>query len=102
MPVPLGAVSDLLDPAFAEVSDELAPPQRRALSAALGIETDTDGRSDRLTLLRAVVAALRALASDAPLLLAIDDVQWLDPASAACSPSRCVASARSRSASSRP
>ena len=82
MPVPLGAVSDLLDPAFAEVSDELAPPQRRALSAALGIETDTDGRSDRLTLLRAVVAALRALASDAPLLLAIDDVQWLDPTSA--------------------
>ena len=82
MPIPLGAVSDLLDPVFAEVSDELAEPQRRALAAALGIETDTEGRPDRLTLLRALVAALRALAGDAPLLLAIDDVQWLDPASA--------------------
>jgi tetratricopeptide (TPR) repeat protein len=40
------------------------------------------GRPDRLALARAVVSALRALASDAPFLLAIDDVQWLDPASA--------------------
>ena len=39
-------------------------------------------RPDRLTLLRGLVAAFRALADDAPLLLAIDDVQWLDPASA--------------------
>ena len=29
MPVPLGAGSDLLDPVFAEVADELAEPQRR-------------------------------------------------------------------------
>jgi AAA ATPase domain len=82
MPIPLGAVSDLLDPVFAEVSDELPEPQRRALSAALGIETNTGGRPDRLTLLRGLVSALRALAADAPVLLAIDDVQWLDPASA--------------------
>ena len=82
MPIPLGAVSDLLDPAFAEVADELASPQRHALSAALGIETDAVGRPDRLTLLRALVAAFHALASDGPLLLTIDDVQWLDPASA--------------------
>jgi DNA-binding NarL/FixJ family response regulator len=82
MPVPLGAVSDLLDPVFHEVSDELVEPQRRALAAALGNETAAGGRPDRLTLLRALVAALRALADDGGLLLAIDDVQWLDPASA--------------------
>ena len=82
MPVPLGAVSDLLDPVFDDVSHELAEPQHRALSAALGIETETASSPDRLTLLRSVVAALRALAADTPVLLAIDDVQWLDPASA--------------------
>ncbi len=81
MPIPLGAVSDLLDPVFADVADALAEPQRRALSAVLGIDTNGGGRPDRLTLMRALVSAFRALASDAPLLLAIDDVQWLDPAS---------------------
>ena len=82
MPIPLGAVSDLLDPVFAGISDELVESQRRALSAALAIEADAGGRPDRLTLLRGLVASFRALARDAPLLLAIDDVQWLDPASA--------------------
>ena len=67
---------------FAEISDGLVEPQRRALAAALGTETGPGARPDRLTLLRGVVAAFRALAADAPLLLAIDDVQWLDPASA--------------------
>jgi predicted ATPase len=82
MPIPLGAVSDLLDPVFDDVADELAEAQRYALSTALGIESDPRGRPDRLALMRAVVSALRAFASDAPFLLAIDDVQWLDPASA--------------------
>ena len=81
MPVPLGAMSDLLDPVFEEIADELVEPQRRALAGALGMETAT-GTPDRLTLLRGVAAAFRALAANAPLLLAIDDAQWLDPASA--------------------
>lgn len=82
MPIPLGAVSDLLDPVFAEISDEMVEPHRRALAAALGTETGPGARPDRLTLLRGLVAAFRALAADTPLLLAVDDVQWLDPASA--------------------
>ena len=82
MPIPLGAVSDLLDPAFEEVADALAEPQRRALATALGIATDARGRPDRLALPRALVAAFRALAAEAPLLVAVDDVQWLDAASA--------------------
>jgi predicted ATPase len=80
MPIPLGAVSDLLDPVFPEIADELVEPQRLALAAALGIEK-ASGRPDRLTLLRVLVATFRALSEEAPLLLAIDDVQWLDPAS---------------------
>lgn len=81
MPIPLGAVSDLLDPVYGEVADSLAEPQHRALAAALGTATDADGRPDRLALPRALVAAFRALAAEAPLLLAVDDIQWLDAAS---------------------
>ncbi len=82
MPIPLGAVSDLLDPAFDDVAEELAEPQRHALATALGMESDPRGPPDRLALPRAVVAAFRELAREELLLLAIDDVQWLDPASA--------------------
>ena len=82
MPTPLGAVSDLLDPVFEQVAEVLPEPQSRALATALGIATEAHARPDRLTLQRAVAASLRALASEAPLLVAIDDAQWLDTASA--------------------
>ncbi len=82
MPIPLGAVSDIFDPVFEDVADNLAEPQRNALATALGIESRSGGRTDRLALPRALVAAFRELARDGPLLLAVDDVQWLDPASA--------------------
>jgi DNA-binding CsgD family transcriptional regulator len=81
MPIPLGTVTDLLDPVFPEVADTLAEPQRHVLSAVLGLETDGRVRPDRLALPRALVAALRALAAAAPVLVAVDDVQWLDPTS---------------------
>ena len=59
MPVPLGAVSDLLDPGLCRGRRcSSAEPQRRALSAALGIEIGAGGRPDRLTLLRALVCRL--------------------------------------------
>ena len=66
-----------------EVSDALAPPAAtRSRRRAGHRDRPRTCAPDRLTLLRALVAALRALAGDAPLLLAIDDVQWKDPASA--------------------
>ena len=82
MPIPLGALSDLFDGAFDDVAGLLPEPQRRVLAAALGVELDEVARPDRLALPRSVLAAFRALAADAPLLLAVDDVQWLDPSSA--------------------
>jgi len=82
MPIPLGAVSDLLDPAYEEVASRLAEPQRLALAAALGIANDAPRQADRLALPRALLAAFRCLAEEAPLLVALDDVQWLDGASA--------------------
>jgi DNA-binding NarL/FixJ family response regulator len=82
MPIPFGALSDLIGSVYDDVADDLPDPQRTALAVALGIESDARGRPDRLALPRALVAALHDLADDGPLLLAIDDVQWLDTASA--------------------
>jgi DNA-binding CsgD family transcriptional regulator len=81
MPIALAGLSDLLETAFGEIADELAEPQRRAIAAALGIEDPPLVVPDSLALPRAVVAGLRLLAAREPVLVAIDDVQWLDAAS---------------------
>ena len=81
LPIALGGLCDLIEPAFGEIADELAEPQRRAIAAALGVEDAAPVVPDSLTLPRAVVAVLRLLAARTPVLLAIDDVQWLDVAS---------------------
>lgn len=71
-------LGDLLGPLAASVLPQLPEPQRFALEAAL-LEQDGGGRPlDRRTVSVGVLAALRALAAARPVLLAIDDVQWLD------------------------
>jgi DNA-binding CsgD family transcriptional regulator/DNA polymerase III delta prime subunit len=61
----------------------LPEPQRRALRIALLLEehegAGIDGRAVSVALLR----LLRELARDQPILVAVDDVQWLDPPTAA-------------------
>jgi len=77
------ALGDLLAPCAAEVLAELSPPRRRALEAALLLEGDGDGATaDPRALAVAVHSALVALAERDPVVLAIDDVQWLDSSSA--------------------
>jgi DNA-binding CsgD family transcriptional regulator len=78
MPLALGAVGDLLETALAEVADELAEPQRRALAIVLGLEAPPDEAPDPSALPRAFLACLRTLARRSPVVVAIDDVQWLD------------------------
>jgi DNA-binding CsgD family transcriptional regulator/RecA/RadA recombinase len=75
-------LGDLLDLLPDDVWAELPAPQRRALSVALMVEGDSEATHDAPALPRAVVAALRALAARGPLLIAIDDEQWLDPPTA--------------------
>jgi DNA-binding NarL/FixJ family response regulator len=82
MPISFGALADLVDPVYGDVADAIAEPQRRALAAALRVEDGGHERRDRLALPRALVATLQALAAEAPVLVAIDDVQWLDAPSA--------------------
>jgi DNA-binding CsgD family transcriptional regulator len=71
-------LGDLFGPVAAAVLAQLPEPQRFALEAAL-LERDGGGRPpDRRTVSVGVLTALRALAAAGPVLLAVDDVQWLD------------------------
>jgi len=74
-------LTDLLAPVEQSSYDDLPTPQRRAIRAALLLE-DADGEVDP----RAVAAALRAvwtaLAGIRPVLVVLDDAQWLDQATA--------------------
>jgi DNA-binding NarL/FixJ family response regulator len=74
------ALADLVGPAYDEVRGHLPSPQRQALDVAL-LRKEGHGRTDPRTTGTAVVTMLQALSADAPLVLAIDDVQWLDRAS---------------------
>ena len=77
------AVADLLREDMDTVLPALPPPQRRALETALLVEEST-GAPEAHTVSVAVLAAILELAAERPLLVAVDDVQWLD------SPSRAV------------
>src|SRR5215208_6295535 len=81
MPLALTAIVDLLESPFRDVAGELPEPQRRALAIALGLEQPPEHAADPLALARATLEALRTLSVRAPLVIAIDDVQWLDDAS---------------------
>lgn len=74
-------IADLLEPALADVLDELPSPQRRALGIALLLEDVEGPPPDQRAVGSAVLGALQALSRAGPLLVAVDDVQWLDRAS---------------------
>ena len=74
-------LGDLLDGVLDDVLPALTPPRRRALEVALLVE-DAAGRPvDPRALGVAVRSALELLAED-ELVVAIDDLQWLDASSA--------------------
>ena len=65
-----------------EALEDLPGPQRRALEAALMVADGSDALDQQAVAL-ATLAALRALARETPLVVAVDDVQWLDRPTAA-------------------
>src|SRR5687767_6873842 len=75
-------LGDLLEDALQDVLHELTAPRRRALEIALLVRDDIEEPVDFRTLAIAVRSALQLLAAREPVLLAIDDVQWLDLSSA--------------------
>jgi len=75
-------LGDLLDAAGEEALAALPAPQRRALRVAL-LREESDGPSaDAGAVAVAFLNLLRGLARTGPLLVAVDDVQWLDSSSA--------------------
>jgi len=76
-------VGDLLDAVLDEALAPLPDPQRRALARALVLEEDDGSALDERAVGVAVLGALRSLAETTPVLVAVDDVQWLDAASSA-------------------
>ncbi|MFC4908364.1 helix-turn-helix transcriptional regulator [Actinomadura gamaensis] len=76
--LPFAALHQLLRPLLAEAGD-LPDRQRRALLGAFGFEP---GDADPLLTGVAVLSLLSWAAGRAPLLVVLDDVQWIDAASA--------------------
>ena len=80
--LPQVGLTDLLRPVPARVFEGIPAPQRRPLEVALLREEAGDGNLEPRAVGTGLMALLDALADAAPLLLAVDDAQWLDPASA--------------------
>src|SRR5207245_10864866 len=76
------ALGDLLDGVGNDDWPDLPAPQRRALDMALLRDAEKGVRADPRAVAAAVLASVRSLAGATPTLIAVDDVQWLDPPSA--------------------
>lgn len=75
-------LGDLIAETLDEIADALAPPLRRALDIAL-LRAESGGRgADRRGVAIGVVRALQIMARAQPIVVAIDDVQWIDAPSA--------------------
>ncbi len=79
----LGGLTDLFADVDAGVLADLPDPQRHALEIALLRIEPSGSLPDQRTLSVAVAGLLRALTARSPVLLAVDDAQWLDESSAA-------------------
>ncbi len=76
------ALGDLLEPVLEPALPHLRPPRRRALEVALLLREAKRAPPDERAVALAVLGILRLLAHDRPLVVAVDDVQWLDQPSA--------------------
>ncbi len=74
------AIADLVGAAFDETRASLPAPQERALGTAL-LRLDPGEPAEPRTTATALVSVLTVLAEKQPVLVALDDVQWLDRAS---------------------
>lgn len=80
--LPHVVLADLLRPVADDALRSLPVPQRRALEVALLRADPGESDLDPRAVGSGLTALLSYLAADGPLILAVDDAQWLDPASA--------------------
>ncbi len=74
------ALGDLLEPVLHRLG-ALLPPRRRALQVALLLDSDAQAAPDARAVALATLDLLRLLADGQPVLIALDDIQWIDPPS---------------------
>ena len=79
VPFSYGAARDLLGPLLDETIGELPGPQRRAIEIAF---LQVEGIADAHAVSAGVLGMLRAASAAGPVLVGIDDLQWLDAGSA--------------------
>jgi DNA-binding CsgD family transcriptional regulator len=77
-----GGLTDLLDPSLDAVLDRLPPAQRFALEVALQRVPAEGAAPPPLAVSLGALGALRVLADTSPVIVAVDDLQWLDGPSA--------------------
>ncbi len=82
VPLEFAALADLLEKVPPAIVEELPDPQRRAVAVAVFRNELADQPVDPRTLATAVLGTFRRLVADTPLVLAIDDLPWLDLPSA--------------------
>jgi DNA-binding CsgD family transcriptional regulator len=76
------SLANLFDEVDEDAYSDLPPPQRLALDRVL-LRVNTDGPvTDQRAVAAAFLSVMERLAASTPLLVAIDDLQWLDPPSA--------------------
>jgi DNA-binding CsgD family transcriptional regulator len=76
------ALGDLLEPILEEALPSLPEPQRLALEVALLRSPSSGARADQRAVSLAVLGCLRSVASTSPVVVAVDDIQWMDLPSA--------------------
>jgi len=74
-------LGDLLEDVLDEVAPLLPLPRQRALEVALLLEDAHADPVDHRAVAVAVLGALQVLSEPGPILIAVDDVQWLDASS---------------------
>jgi hypothetical protein len=74
-------LSDLLAPVLPDAVAGIPGPQREALEVALLLRPAKDQPPTAHAVGLAVLGVLRSCVQSGPVLIAIDDAQWLDPAS---------------------
>ena len=77
-----GGLSDLLEPVLEDVASELPPLRREALEVALLLAAPGQSPPDPRAIGLAFLDVLKVLAQHGPVLVALDDLQWLDSSSA--------------------
>jgi ATP/maltotriose-dependent transcriptional regulator MalT len=74
------ALADLLDEVDAQAWADLPTPQLLAVDQVL-LRADNDAVTDQRAVAAAFLSVIERLSDEGPVLLAIDDLQWLDPSS---------------------